>query len=82
VIKIGMNLNDAKQDILNKLTTLIYLLIMIENEFQIDLTELKDKVNQVIANINADVFSIAFFGAFSDGKSTILRSNDGSLWPC
>jgi small GTP-binding protein len=33
---------------------------------------LKDKVNQVIANLNKEVFSIAFFGAFSDGKSTIL----------
>ena len=67
-----MNLTNAKQDILNKLTTLSSQLINIENEFQIELSDLKNKVAQVISNINVDVFSIAFFGAFSDGKSTIL----------
>jgi len=67
-----MNLTDAKQDILNKLTTLSSQLINIENEFQIELIDLKDKVAQVISNLNKGVFSIAFFGAFSDGKSTIL----------
>ena len=67
----SININQ-KQKIINKLTSLKENLVHIKSDFQIDISELINKVNQAIINIKDDLFSIAFFGAFSDGKSTIL----------
>lgn len=46
----------------------------IENKFNVDLNELKSKIKVATTNIEQEKFSIAFFGAFSDGKSTILSA--------
>ena len=68
----SININREKQIIIDKLVSLKSKLLKVETDFKIDLTELINKVNQAIINVKDDVFSIAFFGAFSDGKSTIL----------
>lgn len=68
----NMNAGNEKSKIQNKLVTLREDLISIEENFKIDLKDLIKKVSQSIYNIEKDLFSIAFFGAFSDGKSTIL----------
>ncbi len=65
-------INNEKQALLEKLLFLKNKLDHIESKFKIDLSDLKHKVEKAINNIQNDVFSIAFFGAFSDGKSTIL----------
>ena len=68
----SININHEKQVIVDKLVSLKNNLYRIEVDFKIDLSELISKVSQAIDNVKDDVFSIAFFGAFSDGKSTIL----------
>ena len=68
----SININQEKHIIINKLESLKSKLLRVERDFDIDLSELISKVNQAIGNIQDDVFLIAFFGAFSDGKSTIL----------
>lgn len=68
----NINLTQEKQSITNKLESLNNKLSKIEKEFEIDLSDLKFKIHKAIENISNDMFSIAFFGAFSDGKSTIL----------
>lgn len=68
----SIDITQEKKNIADKLLFLKNKFSEVESEFQIDLSELTNKVNQAINNVNNDVFSIAFFGAFSDGKSTIL----------
>jgi len=68
----SINLTQEKQNITNKLESLNNKLSKIESEFEIDLSDLICKTHKAIENISNDIFSIAFFGAFSDGKSTIL----------
>ena len=68
----SIKINEEKRKIIDDLETLKKKLIEIEKDFDINLSELITKVNQAISNIKNEVFSIAFFGAFSDGKSTIL----------
>ena len=70
----SMNIDFEKQKVLNKLETLSNELKLIEKEYEIDLSELKSKTNNSIKNIKEEKFSMAFFGAFSDGKSTILSA--------
>ena len=65
-------INQEKPIITDKLVSLKSKLLSVEIEFKIDLSILISKVGQAINNVKDDVFSIAFFGAFSDGKSTIL----------
>lgn len=68
----GIKINQEKQIIIDKLESLKNRLVEAEKEFNVNLLELITKVNQASENIKNEVFSIAFFGAFSDGKSTIL----------
>lgn len=75
----SINVSKEKQNIAKKLTSLKDKLLGIESDFHIDLSELSAKVYQAISNIKDDVFSIAFFGAFSDGKSTILSTLTNEL---
>lgn len=44
------------------------------NELDLDMGNLLTKVNQSIKNIEDETFIMAMFGAFTDGKSTILKS--------
>lgn len=68
----SLNITEEKTQIIHKLERLQDRISDLDSQFDIDLTDLSDKVNKAISNIEKDVFSIAFFGAFSDGKSTIL----------
>jgi small GTP-binding protein len=44
------------------------------NEMDLDMGDLLGKVNQSLKNIQDETFVMAMFGAFTDGKSTILKS--------
>ncbi|GJQ61041.1 MAG: hypothetical protein SCALA702_00940 [Melioribacteraceae bacterium] len=68
----SININQEKQIIIDKLVSLKRKLSGVETDFKIDLSDLISKVSKAITNVKDDMFSIAFFGAFSDGKSTIL----------
>lgn len=68
----SIKINQEKQIIVDKLVSLKSKLLGVETDFKIDLSVLISKVSQAINNVKDDMFSIAFFGAFSDGKSTIL----------
>ncbi|MBF0120749.1 MAG: dynamin family protein [Desulfobacterales bacterium] len=70
----SINIIDAKYDLSDKLLSLKKKLSIIENNYKIDISELIDKIERAINNVKNDIFSIAFFGAFSDGKSTILSA--------
>lgn len=61
-----------KRVIVDKLNLLKGRIETVNNDFELDLSELNNKVITTLKNIEKDKFSIAFFGAFSDGKSTIL----------
>lgn len=64
-----------KNKIIEKLTDLNTKLTKIENEYGLkSFDDIKDKISKSITSINKEKFSLAFFGAFSDGKSTILSS--------
>lgn len=68
----SIDITQEKRNTIGKLMSMKIKLSEIQNEFKIDLNELVNKVDQALSNIENEVFSIAFFGAFSDGKSTIL----------
>ena len=70
---------EEKEKISNKLNALLAQIEKIKHEIGIDLKELKEKVERAIVNIEKEKFSIALFGAFSDGKSTILSAMIKSL---
>ena len=67
-----INITQEKENMIQKLESLHQKLKRVETEFSIDLSALISKVEKSKNNIKNDIFSIAFFGAFSDGKSTIL----------
>ncbi|WP_078543513.1 LeoA/HP0731 family dynamin-like GTPase [Litchfieldia alkalitelluris] len=64
---------DEKQSVLNKLTQLKKKVEQFQ-EMDIEMGDLKLKIDQSIKNIEDEKFVIAVFGAFTDGKSTILKS--------
>lgn len=70
----NINLTQEKENMIQNLESLSKKLSRIESEFSIDISALISKVNKAIENIKHDMFSIAFFGAFSDGKSTLLSA--------
>ena len=68
------NISYEKEKILNKLTKLSNELFFIQKEYNVDVSDLLKKINNTFNSIENQKFSIAFFGAFSDGKSTILSA--------
>ncbi len=68
----SINITQEKESMILKLESLSKKLSRVESEFSIDISSLISKVNKAMENVKKDIFSIAFFGAFSDGKSTIL----------
>lgn len=68
----SINITQEKENMIQNLESLSQKLSHIESEFSIDISILMSKVNKAMENVKNDIFSIAFFGAFSDGKSTIL----------
>ena len=67
-----LQIKDEKRIILDKLDLLDKRVKEVNRSFGLDLSLLEEKISKTIKNIEMDRFSIAFFGAFSDGKSTIL----------
>lgn len=68
----GIHITQEKESMILKLESLSKKISRVESELSIDMSPLISKVNKAMSNIKNDMFSIAFFGAFSDGKSTIL----------
>ncbi|MGQ9848095.1 MAG: LeoA/HP0731 family dynamin-like GTPase [Bacteroidales bacterium] len=68
------NFDIEKEKVIDNLKALLIKFDEISNKYTIDLEELKQKVSNAIDSVTNQKFSIAFFGAFSDGKSTILAS--------
>ncbi|KAB7672559.1 LeoA/HP0731 family dynamin-like GTPase [Bacillus sp. B1-b2] len=64
---------NEKQEVMNKLLKLKHKLEQF-NDMELDMGELLSKINQSIKNIQGETFVMAMFGAFTDGKSTILKS--------
>jgi GTPase SAR1 family protein len=60
-----------KQRLLNQLRTLHEQLAAAEKATEVDLLDLQQKVTHAIEGVSAEQFSIALFGAFSDGKTTL-----------
>ncbi len=67
-----VHIKDEKIKILNKLNLLGERVKEVNSSFGLDLSLIEEKISKTIENIELERFSIAFFGAFSDGKSTIL----------
>lgn len=65
---------EKKKELLSKLKILNKKFNEVENSYELDLGELKIKVNESIENLEKEKFSIALFGAFSDGKSSIVSA--------
>lgn len=65
---------EKKQELLGKLKILNEKFNEVENSYELDIGELKVKVNKSIENLAKEKFSIALFGAFSDGKSSIVSA--------
>ncbi len=66
--------SEEKKKILDKLYNLNKKVNGIENSLNVDLNQVKGKIERGIENIKKEKFSLAFFGAFSDGKSTLLSA--------
>lgn len=64
---------NEKQAVLKNLSGLKQKLLGF-NDMELDFGSLVLKIDQSIQNIEQDTFVIAMFGAFTDGKSTILKS--------
>lgn len=75
----GVDISKEKQKVVGKLAALDETLLGIGNRFVLDFGELREKIKKALENVENDTFSIAFFGAFSDGKSTILSALIDSL---
>ena len=50
-----------------------------EESLSVDTRDIQGKVTRVRARLDQEVFEVAFFGAFSDGKSTIIAALTRSL---
>lgn len=69
-----VSFSEKKQELIEKLNIIHEKCKKIEGDFEVDLSEIMEKTEKMIKNIKNEKFSIAFFGAFSDGKSTILSA--------
>ncbi len=77
-----INLAEEKQNLLQKLTLLKDRLKKINSEFfdnSQEIEELVSKIERAIDNTEKEKFIVAFFGAYSDGKSTILSALTDNL---
>ncbi len=71
--------SEEKERLITKLKALLAQIEKIKQDTGVELKELREKVERAITNIEKEKFSIALFGAFSDGKSTILSALIKSL---
>jgi len=70
----GNTFSEEKKRLLDLLRNIKERIEKMEEKLEVNLNEIEEKINTGIANLEREKFSIAFFGAFSDGKSTILAA--------
>ena len=68
------NFVEMKQRLISKLLECKTRLIQVEDLLNIDLTEQITKLEKVIKDIENEQLNVVMFGAFSDGKSTIISA--------
>jgi GTP-binding protein EngB required for normal cell division len=66
--------SEEKLHLIEKMQTLDERLMNLEQEFQLDLKSVRVKLNTALGNLRNEKFSMAFFGPFTNGKSTILSA--------
>ncbi len=65
---------NAKERARERLDGLQYACKKCEESLSVETQDVQDKVTRVRARLEKEVFEVAFFGAFSDGKSTIIAA--------
>jgi len=68
-----------KRDLLNNLHECLTQVKQYEQKLNLDFSWYKEKLEKAIKTVNDEKIKIAFFGSFSDGKSTILAALTGNL---
>lgn len=63
-----------KSELMNELNKQHKQISSVSQKLNLDCSDLLDKIEEVITNLKKEKFIIVFFGAFSDGKSTVLSS--------
>ena len=63
-----------KEELLNNLRECLNQVEVYEKKLNLDLSWYKEKLETAIKTVNEEKIKIAFFGSFSDGKSTILAA--------
>lgn len=66
--------SEEKLRLIEKIQTLDERLMSLEQEFQLDLESVRGKLDTALYNVRNEKFSMAFFGPFTNGKSTILSA--------
>ena len=70
---------NAKERAKERLDSLQHACKKCEESLSVDTRDVQGKVTRVRARLDQEVFEVAFFGAFSDGKSTIIAALTRSL---
>ena len=70
---------NAKERARERLDALQHACKKCEESLSVDTQDIQGKVSRVRARLDQKVFEVAFFGAFSDGKSTIIAALTRSL---
>ena len=65
---------NAKERARKRLDALQHACDKCEESLFVDTRDVQDKATRVRARLDQEVFEVAFFGAFSDGKSTIIAA--------
>lgn len=67
-------INSEREKKINQLKKLKILVKELSGKYGLEMDELIDKIERAISNLEQSKFIVAVFGAFSDGKSTILSA--------
>ena len=70
---------NTKKRARERLDALQHACMKCEESLSINTRDVQDKATRVQARLDQDVFEVAFFGAFSDGKSSIIAALTHSL---
>lgn len=67
-------INTEREKIINELKNLESFIKDLNQRYELEMEDLIEKIKNAISNIEKSKFIVAVFGAFSDGKSTILSA--------
>lgn len=67
-------INTEREKIINELKNLETFVGALNEKYELEMDDLIDKIKKAISNLEKSKFMVAVFGAFSDGKSTILSA--------